>query len=121
MIALLLACPNKFFNNSLTYQTPYLMKETITNHFQRYNGHLTTEYYMPSKKETKVASSNSTGSYPMTAQYAKDTETCTECFKPRVIYGEKLTKSEVNDYKRTLEDNEYTCGSPIRLCGAGFI
>ena len=75
---------------------------------------------MPSKKETQVASSNSTGSCPMTAQYAKDTETCTECFKPRVIYREKLTKSEVNDYKRTLEDVEYTCGSPIGLCGAGF-
>ena len=75
---------------------------------------------MPSKKETQVASSSSSGSCPMTAQYAKDTVTCTECFKPCVIYGEKLTKSEVNDYKRTLEDVEYTCGSPIGLCGAGF-
>ena len=56
----------------------------------------------------------------MTAQYAKDTVTCTECFKARVIYREKLTKSEVNDYKQTLEDVEYTCGSPIGLCGAGF-
>ena len=64
---------------------------------------------MPSKKETQFASSNSTGSCPMTAQYAKDTVTCTECFKPRV-----------NAYKRTLEDVEYTCGSPIGLCGAGF-
>ena len=54
----------------------------------------------------------------MTAQYAKNTVTCTECFKPRVIY--KLAKSEVNEYKRTLEDIEYTCGSPIGLCGAVF-
>ena len=47
--------------------------------FSEIYGHLTTEHYMPSKKETQVASSNSTGSCPMTAQYAKDTVTCTEC------------------------------------------
>ena len=69
--------------------------------FSEIYGHLTTEHYMPSKKETQVASSNSTGSCPMTAQYAKDTVTCTECFKPRVIYRKKLS-------------------SPIGLCGAVF-
>ena len=72
--------------------------------FSEIYGHLTTEQHMPSKKETQVALSNRTGSCPMTAQYAKYTVTCTECFKPRVIYGKKLTNSEVNDYKRNLED-----------------
>ena len=108
MPVLLLAFPPplRSFSTTLSPNLPDPIPDEGDHYkpFSEIYRHLMTEHHMPSKKETQVASSNSTGSCPMTAQYAKYRVTCTECFKPRVIYGEKLTNSEVNDYKRNLED-----------------
>ena len=49
-----------------------------------------------------------------TAQNARYTTTCTECEKPRLIYGKsKLTERQEVQLAILLSDFEYTCGSPV--------
>ncbi|XP_078327779.1 uncharacterized protein LOC144623250 [Crassostrea virginica] len=49
-----------------------------------------------------------------TAQNARYTTTCTECDKPRLIYGKnKLTERQKVQLAILLSDFKYTCGSPV--------
>ena len=57
---------------------------------------------------------------PTTAQYAKDTIVCVECFKPRVVYAKKLLPQEMQDFRNAIQDVHYTCGSALGYDGEIF-
>ena len=88
---------------------------TGSDHYKPFSevyGSATTEQHRPSLKE--VTQGNQTSSVcPTTAQNAKAVIVCTECFKPRVIYGKKLISNEMQEMTNLIADILFTCGSPL--------
>ena len=75
------------------------------------------ERYMPSKLENPAKRKHGLLFSP-TAQTAFNvgmTMNCTECRKPRLIYGKsKLKRNEINELKRSLNSFQYVSGSSFQ-------
>lgn len=80
--------------------------------FDTVYGQATTEKFRPSLKAKPCTSDDKP--FRLTAETVCDAVVCTECLKPRCIYGiRKLTPAEFQQVACAKEDTLYVCGSPL--------